>query len=506
MRPVKLLSIALMLTGICFLGKATAQIKIGTNGTIIAPASLLELESNNQGLLLPRLTDTLQINALIPPDGMLVYITKNPNSGLYIRKGGAWVPLQLPATNANLTGVVTSLGNVTAIANGVITNSMLANAAVASLTGTNTGDQTATTLANVAAGTIAAVTVQGALNELDTEKAPLVSPTFTGTVTAPTFVGTLTGNATTATSAGTVSTNANLTGVVTSTGNATAIANGAITNVMLANTAVANLTGTNTGDQTATTLANVAAGTIAAVTVQGALNELDTEKAPLASPTFTGTPSLPSVNKVAITAPATGSTLTILDGKTLTASNTLTFEGTDGSTLNVGTGGILGSNAYTNTAFAPLASPTFTGTPSLPSVNKVAITAPATGSTLTILDGKTLTASNTLTFEGTDGSTLNIGTGGTLGNSAFSTTLSGSQSLNFGIVSGIGSSADQMIAVTNAADSDKVSLGIPNTSIVLGGIYMSWVSSPGIVTIRLINVIGGSIAPAPGIFKVLVHK
>ena len=48
-------------------------------------------------------------------------------------------------------------------------------------------------------------------------------------------------------------------------------------------------------------------------------------------------------------------------------------------------------------------------------VNKVTITAPATGSTLTIAEGKTLTASNTLTFSGTDGSTLNVGTGGTLG-------------------------------------------------------------------------------------------
>jgi hypothetical protein len=38
--------------------------------------------------------------------------------------------------------------------------------------------------------------------------------------------------------------------VVTSTGNATSIANGVITNAMLANGAVANLSGTNTGDQT----------------------------------------------------------------------------------------------------------------------------------------------------------------------------------------------------------------------------------------------------------------
>jgi hypothetical protein len=62
-----------------------------------------------------------------------------------------------------------------------------------------------------------------------------------------TIVGSVSGNA------ATVTTNANLTGPVTSVGNATAIANGAITNAMLANSAVANLSGTNTGDQTTIT-------------------------------------------------------------------------------------------------------------------------------------------------------------------------------------------------------------------------------------------------------------
>ena len=40
-----------------------------------------------------------------------------------------------------------------------------------------------------------------------------------------------------------------------------------------------------------------------------------------------------TINKVTITAPATGSTLTIADGKTLTVSNTLTFAGTDSTTM-----------------------------------------------------------------------------------------------------------------------------------------------------------------------------
>ncbi len=75
----------------------------------------------------------------------------------------------------------------------------------------------------------------------------------------------------------------------------------------------------------------------------------------LVTPTL-GVASATSVNKVSFTAPATGSTLTIVDGKTLTASNTLTFSGTDGSTLNVGTGGTLGTAAYTSSAaYAPAA-------------------------------------------------------------------------------------------------------------------------------------------------------
>src|ERR1019366_9030678 len=51
--------------------------------------------------------------------------------------------------------------------------------------------------------------------------------------------------------------------------------------------------------------------------------------------------------------------LSVVSGKTFTSSNTLTLTGTDSSTLNIGTGGTLGSNAFTSTAFAPLTTPTF---------------------------------------------------------------------------------------------------------------------------------------------------
>ena len=73
-----------------------------------------------------------------------------------------------------------------------------------------------------------------------TARTNLGVPNLTGTGASGTW----------AITAANVTTNANLTGVVTSVGNATSIANSAITNAMLANTAVANLTGTNSGDQT----------------------------------------------------------------------------------------------------------------------------------------------------------------------------------------------------------------------------------------------------------------
>jgi len=54
---------------------------------------------------------------------------------------------------------------------------------------------------------------------------------------------------------------------------------------------------------------------------------------------------------------------------------------------------------------------------------------PGTG-ILTIAAAKTLTASNTITLSGTDGSTLNIGSGGTLGTAAYTTSIVGTQLTN----------------------------------------------------------------------------
>ena len=115
-----------------------------------------------------------------------------------------------------------------------------------------------------------------------------------------------------------------------------------------------------------------------------------------------GVATATSINKMAITAPATSSTLAVADGKTATISNTLTLTSTDGATLAVGGGGTLGSNAYTSTAFAPLASPTFTGVVTFPTPWTLGATSvTSTGTQLNYLNaatGTTGTASTNIVF------------------------------------------------------------------------------------------------------------
>lgn len=111
-------------------------------------------------------------------------------------------------------------------------------------------------------------------------------------------------------------------------------------------------------------------------------------------------------NKVTITAPATGSTLTIADGKTLTASNTLTFTGTDSSSVAFGAGGTV---AYTGGTLAQFASTTSsqlagvisdeTGTGSL-----VFSTAPTFGTNITV--GTASSSTGIVNLKGTTSGTV----------------------------------------------------------------------------------------------------
>jgi hypothetical protein len=86
----------------------------------------------------------------------------------------------------------------------------------------------------------------------------------------------------------------------------------------------------------------------------------------LTSPTMTnptlGIASATSLNKLIITPPTNSATLTIADGKTITANNTLTFSGVDNSGVSFGNGGVVAYTSNKLSAFAATTSTELRGT------------------------------------------------------------------------------------------------------------------------------------------------
>ena len=129
---------------------------------------------------------------------------------------------------------------------------------------------------------------------------------------------------------------------------------------------VATLTGTQTLTNKTINLANntltaTSAQLAAAVTDETGSGSLVFATSPTLITPVLGVATATSINKMAITAPATGSTLAVADGKTFTASNTLTLTGTDGSSVAFGNGGTVAYTANKLSAFASTTSTELAG-------------------------------------------------------------------------------------------------------------------------------------------------
>jgi len=178
----------------------------------------------------------------------------------------------------------------------------------------------------------------------------------------------------------------------------------------------------------------------------------------LESPSFTtptlGVASATTINKVTITAPATGSTLTIAEGKTLTVSNTMTFAaGADSQTWTFPSSSdtVVTLGATQTLTAKTLTTPVINGT-----ITGTGQATAATASTIAMRDASAnLTANNLI-----DGFTTTATAGGT---TALTITSTGVQ-------------------VFTGSTTQTVTL--PTTSVVAGGQYTIINQSSGAVTVQ----------------------
>ena len=128
-------------------------------------------------------------------------------------------------------------------------------------------------------------------------------------------------------------------------------------------------------------------------------------------------------------------TLTLANGDTTLQAGTMAVTGTGlgqfASTTSLQLAGVIsdetGSGSLVFATSPTLVTPIL-GVATATSINKVAITAPATSATLTIANGKTLTANNSLTLAGTDATTMTFpGTSQTIAGLGLAQTFTAAQ-------------------------------------------------------------------------------
>ncbi|MEO8763636.1 MAG: hypothetical protein ABI416_05085 [Ginsengibacter sp.] len=85
----------IFLSCIFFSIKSLGQVKIGSNPGNINSNAILELESSNKGLLLPRIADVDMRAMLNPPKGLTIFNTSD--NSIYFRRDTGWTRLSTTA-------------------------------------------------------------------------------------------------------------------------------------------------------------------------------------------------------------------------------------------------------------------------------------------------------------------------------------------------------------------------------------------------------------------------
>lgn len=151
--------------------------------------------------------------------------------------------------------------------------------------------------------------------------------------------------------------------------------------------------GTGTGTASITAFNNITGYSAAGATGTTSTNLVFSTSPTLTTPTL-GAATATSINKMAITAPASSSTLAVADGKTFTVNNTITLAGTDLTTITL----------PSTTGTLPLNNQTFyIGTTSV-AINRASANLALTG--ITSIDGSANSATKATNLAGGNSTTL----------------------------------------------------------------------------------------------------
>ena len=433
---MKLINLYKTLAFTIILGFSTATIsaqatqKIGGDSYNIDPAAILELESTTKGFLLPRMSSAQMLAIPSPPSGMMVYCT-DCGSGigeLRVRYASSW---GIPALNlsGDVTAAVDGAGsNVTSIGASKVVSSMITDGTIVAADIASNAVITAKILdanvtyakiQSVAAntilgnGTASSATVQEIATTGTGNVVRSISPTLTGTPTLPTgTIGVTQATHNNSTALATTSWVLNeLDQLALASGNILiGDSNGIVENRAVTGDVTISDTGvTSIGNDKVVTAdilnSNVTYAKIQSVAANTILGNGTASSATVQEIATTGTGNVVRATSPTLVAPVLG---TPASGTLTNATGLPISSGVSGLAANVAT--FLATPSSANLASAVSdetgtgslvlsVSPTFTGTPTLPTgtigvtqtaadnTTKLATTAFVTGAVVTSLDG-----------------------------------------------------------------------------------------------------------------------
>ena len=194
---------------------AQGRLTAAATTTIAIPATQITNGTTGSGAVVLATSPVLVTPALGTPTALV---------GTNITGTAAGLTAGTVTTNANLTGGVTSVGNAAT----VVTNANLTGDVTSAGNATTVGKINGTSLAVLATGILKNTTTTGVPSIAIAADFPTLNQNTTGNAGTVTTNANLTGGVTSVGNAATVVTNANLTGEATSTGNAVTLTNSAV--------------------------------------------------------------------------------------------------------------------------------------------------------------------------------------------------------------------------------------------------------------------------------------